>query len=570
MHTDTVEIIWSPISQVDLGEDLIICDGESLDISASGFTTYEWSPNSGIDCSDCETITVSPAESTTYYLVAGKDGCYSVDSIRVDVGESTFNSIDTSICLNETITIGNVDLQVGDSQTFFLLNSAGCDSTLQVNVTNTGFEANSTYIDTTICANETFSFAGINYSAYETDTIVYQTIEGCDSTYFITIGGIETPVTQDTLNICFGESIEIFGVEQSVSGNYSEVFNSVNSCDSTHITTLIVNEEIVPDYYATPACPNEATGSITFNVSGGSGTYSYTWADDEIELNTISNLNPGEYVVTITDSNNCQEEVSVVVDLVPEIDLIANPTELICYESENGAIDLSESSDGLEFGLDAFTFQETTNFDSLSAGTYTIYAMDQFGCMYSTTATIEELDELVVELPEDTTIRFGEQFLISSSTNSNGSLSYFWPVSEGLDCIDCPSPITQPHNDILYTIEVVDEYGCVAYDEILIRVTRENQVFVPNIFSPNEDDINDYFLPVFGPGVKSILKMNVFDRWGGLLYEKSNVDLSIPSKGWDGTSDGVPVNPGVYVYIIELEYIDGVQEVLSGDITIVR
>lgn len=569
-QTDTIQINWSPITQVDLGQDIVICNGESIDLSVSGFNTYEWSSSSGVECDNCETITINPDTTTTYFVVVGKEGCYSVDSVVVFVSDNTFSYLDTAICDNEIITIGNVDLQVGDTQTFFFSNSVGCDSTLEVTVSNTGFNSYQEYIDTLICDYESFNFGGIEYGAYEKDTLIYQSINGCDSIYYLNIGGIVPPTTRDTLQICYGQSIEIFGNLESVAGEYTNVFSAAGFCDSTHITTLIINEEIQVSSASTASCYNEPNGSIDLEVSGGSGTYTYEWNNNSETSPSIIGLDAGAYEVTITDGNNCQKSITVVVDVIPEVELEISSEGIICFGEQNGVIDLSNNSNTLVYSLDNENYSENTLFDSLEAGSYMVYATDQYGCLYTTTTEIYQQEEIFVQLPSDTTIAFGASFIIVPNTNSEGELTYFWPESAGLDCNDCNTPNAQPFEDILYTLEVVDENGCVAKDEILVRVSREEQVFIPNIFSPNGDNINDYFFPYLGPGVKSIIKMDVYDRWGGLMYENSSVNLSTSSKGWDGTCNGKLVNPGVFVYIIEVEYIDGTRDIRSGDITIVR
>lgn len=570
VQIDSINIIWNPITQINLGEDFSICNGESVDLSLSGFTSYDWYPNEGIDCIDCETISFNPDTSTTYVVVAEKEGCYSVDSINVFVSENSYEIIDTSICSNDFITIGNVNLNVGDSQTFFFINSVGCDSTLEVSVSDSGFPSYIEYIDTLVCENATVNISGIEYNAYSKDTFNLQTVSGCDSTVFINIGGIPSFSTNDTVDICYGETIEIFGNITGVSGNYSNSFTSVDFCDSVHTTTLLVQEEIVPNFETIPTCMDEENGSINLTVSGGVEPYSYQWNVNNLTSNEIQGLSTGEYEVTITDAYNCKITATVTVEALTNIELDIGVQDIICYGEENGMIDLSNNPTGLMYSLDDLNYSANTLYDSLAFGVYTIYATDQYGCKYSSTIEILQEEEIFVQLPKDTIIKFGESIEIIPFTNADGAISYYWEEEDGLDCNDCFSPFAQPVNDMIYTLEIIDENGCIAKDEMLIQIERDDQIYIPNIFSPNGDNVNDYFLPFTGPGVKSILKMNVYDRWGGLMYENSFVDLNQPSKGWNGTCNGKFVNPGVFVYIIELEYIDGSQKIFSGDLTVIR
>ena len=100
--------------------------------------------------------------------------------------------------------------------------------------------------------------------------------------------------------------------------------------------------------------------------------------------------------------------------------------------------------------------------------------------------------------------------------------------------------ISTPGEDITYYIEVYDSLGCMVIDTINITVNY-NPLFIPNGFSPNNDNNNDV-LYVRGGGVSSI-QFRVFDKWGNLVFESFDMDT-----GWDGTYKGKLLNTGVFVY----------------------
>ena len=90
-------------------------------------------------------------------------------------------------------------------------------------------------------------------------------------------------------------------------------------------------------------------------------------------------------------------------------------------------------------------------------------------------------------------------------------------------------------------------------------------VMVPNIFSPNQDGINDFFNLITDSDIL-IEDMKVFNRWGELIYNNDNPDL-----GWDGTLNGSPTPPGVYIYqIIYTNSIGSRREIKTGDFTLLR
>jgi gliding motility-associated-like protein len=120
---------------------------------------------------------------------------------------------------------------------------------------------------------------------------------------------------------------------------------------------------------------------------------------------------------------------------------------------------------------------------------------------------------------------------------------------------------------------VFDENGCAGTGSILINVDPNRNVFIPNIFTPgNPSGQNDHFNVYAGAGVKNINFMQVFNRWGELMYERKNFfpDNDNLSEGWDGRYKGDVVMPGVYVYIVEVEFLDDRVLLYRGDVTVIR
>lgn len=107
--------------------------------------------------------------------------------------------------------------------------------------------------------------------------------------------------------------------------------------------------------------------------------------------------------------------------------------------------------------------------------------------------------------------------------------------------------------------------GCSTTDTVTIE--KDCYVDVPNIFTPNNDGVNDYFFPrrMLSKGVVSF-KMSIYNRWGQQVYETTNID----GQGWDGALNGVQQPDGVYVYVIDAEFKDGQIEQQKGNVTIMR
>lgn len=96
------------------------------------------------------------------------------------------------------------------------------------------------------------------------------------------------------------------------------------------------------------------------------------------------------------------------------------------------------------------------------------------------------------------------------------------------------------------------------------------RLYIPNVFSPNQDGINDVFYLQGNEYVKDINTLRIFDRWGNVVFEKNNFKPDDPSKGWDGSFHDKIMNPDVFTYWVEFETVYGVVETKAGDVTLVR
>jgi len=90
------------------------------------------------------------------------------------------------------------------------------------------------------------------------------------------------------------------------------------------------------------------------------------------------------------------------------------------------------------------------------------------------------------------------------------------------------------------------------------------------VFHPNDSGDNDFSTIHSDASVKQILYLKVFSRWGEQLFQANNIQTNAESSGWDGTYLGQPMNPAVFVWVAELEFLDGEVVFLKGDVTLVR
>jgi hypothetical protein len=147
---------------------------------------------------------------------------------------------------------------------------------------------------------------------------------------------------------------------------------------------------------------------------------------------------------------------------------------------------------------------------------------------------------------------------------------------------DCATIMVNPDIFNTYRVTMVDINGCVITDCVTLRERLDRDVYIPTIFSPNaEDGSNQVFRPFYDQFIEGVRSFNIYDRWGELVFT-ADLDLlnSTEDYGWNGAwgNDlGRLVEQGVYVYVIEIQYVgddgmpgSGQTEIFAGDITIIR
>lgn len=145
-----------------------------------------------------------------------------------------------------------------------------------------------------------------------------------------------------------------------------------------------------------------------------------------------------------------------------------------------------------------------------------------------------------------------------------------WSPALDLSYANCPLPVANIKKDISYIVKVTTGYGCSATDTISIKVfCEDSQVFIPNAFTPDGDGINDVLM-VRGKGIVSVKFFRVFNRWGELVFERSNFPPNVVSYGWNGKVRGITGPPDVFVYTAEVVCENGTTYVYKGNTSIIK
>lgn len=228
-----------------------------------------------------------------------------------------------------------------------------------------------------------------------------------------------------------------------------------------------------------------------------------------------------------------------------------------------------------QFSLDCVDYQPSSVFPFLMPGDYTVCIQDEKGCESQVDVTVDPATNFSVEAGDSIFLELGQTTTLNAIPFPGLPSTVNWNLEEyfinyGTDVISRLSPTVLPRRSQWYTVTISNDAGCVAVDSVFISVEANKPIYIPNVISANEDGINDY-LTVYGNyAATSVELFQIFDRWGGLLWERTNFDLNNDDLGWDGTSNGKPVNPGVFAYHAVVQFWDGIPLTFNGTVTVMR
>ncbi|MEO6759986.1 MAG: gliding motility-associated C-terminal domain-containing protein, partial [Saprospiraceae bacterium] len=316
-------------------------------------------------------------------------------------------------------------------------------------------------------------------------------------------------------------------------------------------------------------CADSADGSIKTTVTGGTQPYKYVWNNGATTAN-LTDLGPGSYLVTVTDQNGCSTQATATLIAPEPLFFSLQVAPAACGDAFADAAILASG------GVGPYTAMVDGNPVSgltapVAAGSHILQITDNNGCSADTTLNLSLPPVPTLALPLDTLVQFGESLTIEAQTNLSVWQSLTWqPAAPDSSCRTCLLQTWIPLATQRYSVTIVDTFGCVATASIRVQVSRKPEIYIPNVFSPDGDGINDVFQISVGPSVSEVSVFRIFDRWGEMVY---NWDEPIPAQlwpGWDGHNGGRKVELGVYVYYLKIKLIDGNTEVLSGDLTITK
>jgi gliding motility-associated-like protein len=373
-----------------------------------------------------------------------------------------------------------------------------------------------------------------------------------------------------------------------LAGTYTLIVtNTENGCSSSDQVILQQNIDLPEVQIATPDELDCSVDEVTLDATGSSegNEFVYSWQDAQgAELsNALSFItqNPGFYELIVANTaNGCTNSSSVTVfenSDIPTSAFVAiqDPS---CFGDQDGSINVEQVIGGTPpylFSLNNTSFINNNFYTNLAAGSYELALEDANGCRWDTLIFIQEPAALNLDLGPDIELGLGESATVQAQVNlpSNQIDTLIWSPDDLVNCIDplCLEGIISTFNTVSLSATVFDENGFRDSDDLTIVMRKERRIFIPTAFSPNGDGTNDTFTIFCDDSqIEAIHKFSIFNRWGEVVFEAENFEPNDPTKGWDGNFKNERMNPGVFVYFAEVEFIDGFVEVYKGDVTLMK
>jgi gliding motility-associated-like protein len=279
------------------------------------------------------------------------------------------------------------------------------------------------------------------------------------------------------------------------------------------------------------------------------------------------------YVVTGFNSIGCKATDTLNIEVPQPFRITYSASDTICLGEDKqlqaGGAQRYVWSPGT--GLNNATIANPVATPTITT-TYRVVGYDNANCFTDTGYVTIEVGRIpTVDIGDGGTFVAGSIVPLNPRLGNGPFARYTWTPTTGLSCADCPNPIVTVGTNITYTLQVTSPLGCSASDTVSFRVVcvQAEQVYIPNAFSPDGDGVNDVFM-VRGKGLTRVKSFRVFNRFGQVVFERQNFPPNDPAHGWNGTINGVPASPDVYVYVAELLCTGGASYFQKGNVTLVR
>lgn len=319
------------------------------------------------------------------------------------------------------------------------------------------------------------------------------------------------------------------------------------------------------------SCFGYADGTLQVGAQGGTAPYEYEWQTGETGPQRHG-LEAGDYAMSVTDAQGCTDSLALMVGTPQPLSLSYELDPPGC-SGQDGFLYLSAAGGMPPYGFAAGDGPFSADgLIRLPEGRHLIQLRDANNCWLEMEVDMPAPPPLELQLPEELRVNYGDTLSVLAEVfGASGELWVDWqPDWAGISCTDCLNPWFSLEESTVFYLEVVDDNGCSAKSRLSIIVEKPRRVFIPSAFSPNGDGRNDYFFPHAGPEVVQVNAMEVYDRWGNQVFRNTDFLPGQAAQGWDGQIRGQPAGIGLYVYWMEVAFLDGEVLRFEGEVNLIR
>ncbi|MEP6646681.1 MAG: gliding motility-associated C-terminal domain-containing protein, partial [Saprospiraceae bacterium] len=307
-------------------------------------------------------------------------------------------------------------------------------------------------------------------------------------------------------------------------------------------------------------------------VTGATGIPFNTWIGPgfSVQRPSFKIFEDGTFIWSVRDAL-CERRDTFHVKVYDSVLLSDTLLPPFCPGGSDGSVIISNISQGVgpysvqldnrpPFSLDIFP----DTIKMISSGNHTLGITDLNGCESLFTISVPDPMDRLLNLGPDQSIKKGDSVLISPLFTNIAVADFIWdPATFNLGLL--PQWI-KPEETVSLSLSVTDSSGCVFQDEVLIKVTVDQFFYIPTVFSPNGDQINDVLTIETSSSPIDLMSLEIFDRWGSMVYKQTN---SAPFS-WNGTFKNQPVQSGVYILKLHYKDAEGKDQYYFNDITVLH
>lgn len=557
---------------------------------ASGTYTIGWDLGDGTTAAQNSLVHsyTSAATYTVQLLTVSDKGC--MDSLRLPVAvhpmpQAAFSINNAAQCLN------------GNS---FVLSNASTVATGTLTYQWTYSDGGSS-----VQANPVYSFG--TDGAY-TITLAVTTDKGCPGTITKPVTVHPKPMPAFAINTaqqCLrGNSYQFTGSGTIHGGSFTTVWSFGDGTTSAqanpvHVYTTGGNHPVQQVLTSDKGCKDSITHPVnvitnpvvstgvaprqqklcegdSLQLQGG-GAVQYSWSPaSALSCSNCANpkaspRNDQTYYVTGLDAFGCPGADTVVISVKHPIHVSAHGLVLCSrVAGQLNAQGASTYSWNPATGLsDPTSPHPAVLLDSTQV--YQLVGYDSVHCFSDTVNVLVHINPSPgVDLGPDLELPTGAQQQLTPAITNGPIVSWTWLPTQDLSCSNCPSPTVSVHHDLLYVVKVVNNFGCKSSDTLRIAsFCKDAQVFVANAFTPNGDGVNDVLFPQ-ASGIAKVKYFRVFNRWGELLFERTEFQPNDARYGWDGRIRGVLAPPDVFTWTASVVCENKTEYTLKGNVSILK